>query len=307
MMIRLTCSCHPFSHFLEPITTVYSPGGYVPKKSLSYIALSLYAFSAVIHWIYFFAAPPRRAFIVTLPLGMTAMATGFILRVVYANPPYTLGKYIGMDLFILLSPCLFLATDYMLLSHLARSFDDEVSDRCLLIRHSRVTKIFVWSDVITFLLQSSGGAMTASKNNLSLVNVGNKIALVGLTLQAVSFALFTIVLIVFAYRISKLFPQLWRPKNPRPFKVFSRQPIDDWRIIVYVMCATCVGILVRSVFRIAEFAGGYFGTIATHEGYFYALDSLPLWIAMSLYCIVWPTRALMKRLEGLELESKQQS
>ncbi|KAF7374487.1 hypothetical protein MSAN_00333100 [Mycena sanguinolenta] len=192
------------------------PGGFVPKKSLSYIALSLYAFSALIHWIHFFMVPPRRSFIITLPLGMTAMATGFILRIVYSNPPYSLGKYIGMDLFILLSPCLFLATDYMLLSHLARSFDEEVSDRCLLIRHSRVTKIFVWSDIITFLLQSGGGGMTASKNNLSLVNVGNKIALVGLTLQAVSFGLFTIVLIVFAYRVSKLFPELWRPKKSPP-------------------------------------------------------------------------------------------
>ncbi|KAJ7238566.1 RTA1 like protein-domain-containing protein [Mycena haematopus] len=281
-------------------------GGFVPKKSLSYIALILYGVSALIHWIYFFTVPPRRPFIITLPLGMTAMAIGFILRVIYANPPFTLGKYIVMDLCILLSPCLFLATDYMLLSHLARGFDEEVSNRCLLIRHSRVTKIFVWSDITTFLLQSGGGGLTATKNNPSIAKLGTKIALIGLTLQAVSFGLFTIVLIVFAYRVSKHFPELWHPKNPRPFKLFSRQPIDDWRIIVYIMGVTCVGILIRSVFRIAEFAGGYNGTISTHEGYFYLLDSLPLWIAMSLYCIVWPTRGLIVRSEPLELGSRQQ-
>lgn len=90
------------------------------------------------------------------------------------------------------------------------------------------------------------------------------------------------------------------------------------------MCATCVGILIRSVFRVAEFAGGYVyrfvgvlcyspdplhrynGTIATHEAYFYAFDTLPLWIAMSLYAVVWPARALMDRYRPLELGSRQQ-
>ncbi|KAF7358276.1 hypothetical protein MVEN_00876700 [Mycena venus] len=275
-------------------------GGFVPKKSLSYIGLILFGISALIHWIYFFTMSPRRSFIVTLPLGMTAMAVGFILRVLYANPPFTLGKYIATDLFILLSPCLFVATDYMLLSHLARSFDEEVSDRCLLIRDSRITKIFVWSDVITFLLQAG---LQAGKN-ASVANLGNKIAMVGLILQAVSFALFTIVLIVFTQRVSKLFPELWRPKNPRPFKVFSRQPIDDWCIVVYLMYATCVGILIRSIFRVAEFAGGYNGTISTHEGYFYVFDSLPLWISMSLYCVVWPTCAITTRYEQHTLVSR---
>ena len=27
-----------------------------------------------------------------------------------------------------------------------------------------------------------------------------------------------------------------------------------------------------------------------HEGYSYVLDSLPLWIAMTLYAWLWPTR-----------------
>ncbi|KAF8176608.1 RTA1 like protein-domain-containing protein [Mycena galopus ATCC 62051] len=280
-------------------------GGYIPKKSLSYIAVILFGISGLIHWTYFFTVPPRRAFIITLPLGMTAMTAGFALRIINANPPFTLGKYIATDLFILLSPCLFLATNYMLLSHLAQSFDEEVAERCLPIRRSRITKIFVWSDVTTFLLQSGGGGLTATKNNVSLAKLGTDIALVGLVLQALSYGLFTIVLIIFARRVSIHFPELWRPKNARPFKVFSRQPIDDWRIVFYTMCATCVGILIRSVFRIAEFAGGYNGAISTHEGYFYVFDSLPLWIAMTLYCVVWPTRALMIRSAGLELGSRQ--
>jgi hypothetical protein len=77
----------------------------------------------------------------------------------------------------LCQPCLFLATDYMILSHLARTFDQEVSDRCLLIRHSRITKFFVWSDVSTFFLQSAGGGLTAIQGNASLANLGNKVCM----------------------------------------------------------------------------------------------------------------------------------
>ncbi|KAJ7212163.1 RTA1 like protein-domain-containing protein [Mycena pura] len=264
-------------------------GGFIPKKTPAFIAIILYGASAIVHWTQFFLVTPRRPFILTLTLGMTAMATGFILRVIFSDDPTSLGKYIAMDL-----PCLFLATDYMTFSRLVATFDTEVSDRCLLIRTSRIVKIFVWSDVSTFLLQSTGGALTSS-HNVSSANLGNKIAMIGLILQAASFLLFTVILVVFRFRVLNHFPKVWRPNNTlghRPFKLFSTEPIDDRRIVFYVTGATCVGILVRSVFRVAEFAGGYTGTIATHEGYFYLFDALPLWISMTLYCFVWPIRAL---------------
>ncbi|KAJ7183400.1 RTA1 like protein-domain-containing protein [Mycena filopes] len=265
-------------------------GGFVPKKAPAVFALALYAISAAIHWTHFFAASPRRPFMATLPLGMTFMATGFVLRILYSNPPFTLGKYIAMDLFILLAPCLFLATDYMILSHLATTFDEKVTDRCLLIRHSRIVKIFVWSDVSTFFLQSAGGGMSTSNPTL-----GNTIALTGLVVQALSFLFFSIVLAVFGLRVKKYFPDAWHAPSMRPFKVLSREAIDDWRVVFYIMGVTCIGILIRSVFRLVEYAGGFSGVVATHEGYFYFFDALPLWLSMTLYCVVWPAQALIPR------------
>ncbi|KAJ7152853.1 RTA1 like protein-domain-containing protein [Mycena filopes] len=281
-------------------------GGFVPKKAPAVFALALYAISTAIHWTHFFAASPRRPFMATLPLGMTCkyswsyfelcsptvpvMATGFVLRILYSNPPFTLGKYIAMDLFILLAPCLFLATDYMILSHLATTFDEKVTDRCLLIRHSRIVKIFVWSDVSTFFLQSAGGGMSTSNPTL-----GNTIALTGLVVQALSFLFFSIVLAVFGLRVKKYFPDAWHAPGMRPFQVLSREPIGDWRVVFYIMGVTCIGILIRSVFRLVEYAGGFSGVVATHEGYFYFFDALPLWLSMTLYCVVWPAQALIPR------------
>nr|GAT60314.1 RTA-like protein [Mycena chlorophos] len=255
-------------------------GGYIPRKSLSILALSLYGISAIAMWIQFFIVKPRRKFILWLTFGMTAMATGFVLRIIFANDPTNEGKYIGMDLFILLSPCLFLATNYMILSHLVRIFPQEVVERSLLVRQSRIVKIFVWSDVTTFLLQSSGGGLTAMKN-VNLANIGNKVHTVvnwqSPTCSSPS---------------QKHAPKLWDVQSREPFRVFSTQPVEDWRILFYTTCVTCIGILIRSVFRIVEFVGGYNGRVFTHESYFYICDALPLWIAMSLYCFfLWPIRA----------------
>ncbi|KAJ6620143.1 RTA1 like protein-domain-containing protein [Mycena sp. CBHHK59/15] len=265
-------------------------GGFVPKKLPAIIALALFGFSGIIHWINFFVVG-KRPFLLSLTLGMTAMALGFVLRMVFAKSPYSQGLYIIMEMLILLSPCAFLATDYMLLARLSSTFDVEVQDECLLVRASRIVNFFVWSDCLTFFLQASGGGLQATKNS-STANIGNKIVMVGLVLQLVSFAFFTVVLMTFGWRMRNLFPTTWRSKHVQPLKLFSRQPIADWRILYFTILTTCIGILTRSAFRIAEFAGGYNGFIATHEGYFYLLDSLPLWVAMSLYCIVWPTRAL---------------
>ncbi|KAJ7363097.1 RTA1 like protein-domain-containing protein [Mycena albidolilacea] len=281
-------------------TFSFIPGGFVPKKIPAYIALVAYGISGLIHWIQFFAFPSRRPFMLALTIGMTAMTAGFVVRILFSMAPENaIGKFIAMDL-VRPFPCLFLATDYMLLSRLARSFDKEVVGRCLLIRESRIVKIFVWSDVTTFLLQTIGGSSGAG-HSPSAAKLGNTLGLAGLVLQAFSFLLFTVVLLTFGWRVSKHFPDLWIPRNARPFKLFSRQSIDNWRVVYYTMCVTCIGVLIRSVFRVAEFAGGYSGTIATHEGYFYFFDALPLWLAMSLYCFLWPVRAFGVRSGEIEL------
>ncbi|KAJ7898502.1 RTA1 like protein-domain-containing protein [Mycena leptocephala] len=243
-------------------------GGYVPKPALALLGVALFGLSGSIHWI-----------------RMTAMAAGFALRYVFAQSPESIGMYVIMDL-----PCFFLATDYMLLARLSFTFDQQVSERCLVIKASRLATLFVCSDVITFLLQAAGGGLMSSASGAKL---GNTIIMVGLVLQFVSFAIFTCVLLFFGYRMRREYSQYWFPQTSAlSFNIFSTAPINDWRILFYVMCVTCIGLGIRSIFRIAEFAGGFNGYITTHEAYFYLFDSLPLWISMTLYCVVWPKRCL---------------
>ncbi|KAJ7171522.1 RTA1 like protein-domain-containing protein [Mycena filopes] len=266
-------------------------GGFIPRDDLSTIALFMYALAAAVHWLHF-CKFRRHLFMLTLTLGMTLMTVGFGIRLLYARDAGSLGVYVFMNMCILLSPCAFLAANYILLVRLAHTLDAEARARCLPLRSALVVRLFVGSDVTTFVLQGCGGGLTAIGGTLA--DVGAKISMFGLSLQLLSYVLFTGLLINFGRRVRTDFPAYWQPRassNP-PFRLFSWQPSTDWRVLYFTTCATCVGILIRSVFRIIEFAGGYTGFVSTHEGFFYVFDALPLWLAMALYCFVWPPRFL---------------
>jgi hypothetical protein len=59
---------------------------------------------------------------------------------------------------ILLSPCAFLAQNYVLLPRLATKLHCE---QYLFVKSSIIVRIFVWSDVITFILQAAGGGLAS--------------------------------------------------------------------------------------------------------------------------------------------------
>ncbi|KAJ9121444.1 hypothetical protein QFC24_004782 [Naganishia onofrii] len=122
----------------------------------------------------------------------------------------------------------------------------------------------------------------------SIASTGEKISLVGLIAQACSFGLFTILLLVFGYKVRKTSPEKWH-NAVSDRKMGSRFAWRrDWTVLYRVLIATCVGYLVRSIFRIAEYAQGYFGYLATHEGYFYCLDALPILLCIACFAFIWP-------------------
>ena len=164
-----------------------------------------------------------------LCISTTTMCAGFIFRIPLTGNPTSLGIYIittlvcrfpfpvgGTDVaqLTLLSPCGFLALDYVLLPRLATYLD---AQDALFIKPHLIARIFVTSDVVTFLTQAAGGGLTAMKNpttantghwvsqvcgiQVSLLTVRSQIALGALILQGFSFGTFTIMGIIFGFRV----------------------------------------------------------------------------------------------------------
>ncbi|KAF9185776.1 hypothetical protein BGZ50_002860 [Haplosporangium sp. Z 11] len=65
-----------------------------------------------------------------------------------------------------------------------------------------VGRIFIWSDITTFLIQiAAGGLMGGARNNLSLVKAGDTMFLVGVCAQGACYFLFTVLLTVTLRRL----------------------------------------------------------------------------------------------------------
>jgi hypothetical protein len=71
----------------------------------------------------------------------------------HGAPNFTLGPYITQSLLLLLGPSFFAASIYMILGRIIRLTSGE---RHSPIRPTRLTKIFVLGDVLSFFVQSGG-------------------------------------------------------------------------------------------------------------------------------------------------------
>ena len=88
--------------------------------------------------------------------GYPGEVIGYIGRVLNTNEEpgcWTMGPYIMQSVLILIAPALFAASIYMILGRIILLTEGEHHS---LIRRKWLTKIFVFGDVASFMLQSSG-------------------------------------------------------------------------------------------------------------------------------------------------------
>lgn len=105
---------------------------------------------------------------------------GYIARLLMHNAPASFGLFMTQIFCLVLSPVFFAGVNYILFSKLAR------------YRLGKDSKMFRWtsygfiaSDILTFLIQATGGSFFSSQDyNMDVI--GGKILLAGLVLQAAS-------------------------------------------------------------------------------------------------------------------------
>lgn len=143
--------------------------GYIPNLALCVVGLVVFGALAATYRTGLYRQ--GRRFMLTLCISTTTMAVGFGLMIGCRKHYDSKGWAIAETLFILLSPCGFIAQDYVILPRLATALD--ASD-CLFLRPNWIARIFVGSDIVTFLIQAVGGAMTIS-NKASTAKTGKTV------------------------------------------------------------------------------------------------------------------------------------
>ncbi|KAM0547816.1 hypothetical protein ACHAPJ_010162 [Fusarium lateritium] len=181
--------------------------------------------------------------------------------------------YACQNMFILVAPALFAASIYMILGRIIRSLN---ADKYSLLKPTKLTRTFVLGDVLSFLIQGGGAGMSAVQNP-DVTKWAEKIVIIGLVIQIVIFGLFCVVSVVFHRRMHR-----------SPTTESFSTPIP-WVSTLYMLYAVSLLIMVRSIFRIIEYAQGYTGYSLSHEWTLYVFDTLLMWLVTVIFAWRYPS------------------
>jgi hypothetical protein len=198
---------------------------------------------------------------------LTVEVVGYIGRAVSNSNPLALGPFIAQALTILLAPPLFAASIYMVLG---RTIVLLHAEHHSIISVKWLTKVFVGGDVLSFLTQSAGGGIQTG-NTLADYNLGQNLIMAGLGIQLAFFGFFIIVAGIFHFKIVR---------DPTPIATSMgsssgwRPSERSWSAVLWTLYVVSLLILIRSVFRLIEYAGGNDGYLISHELFLYIFDAL---------------------------------
>ncbi|KAH7139637.1 RTA1 like protein-domain-containing protein [Dactylonectria estremocensis] len=265
---------------------------YDPSLATAAVFAALFALSAIWHLLQLVKA--RTWYFLAFFCGVIFESVGYAARCVNASetPNWSSTPFIIQTLLPLLGPALFAASIYMILGRLIRILNAE---RLSFVRTKWLTKIFVLGDVLSFAVQCIGGGILAGAGSKSAVDRGQNVLLFGLGIQILFFGCFIAAISVFHFRILQA---------PTTTSLTTSLP---WKQSLYVLYSTSLLIMVRSIFRVAEFAAGQTSVLQSTETYLYCLDTAPMWICSVAFNVWHPSRVVQGQQhkdEGqLELES----
>jgi hypothetical protein len=141
---------------------------YTPSLAAAVVFVVLFLIATFGHA--FLAFRHNLKFLIAFIVGGFFEVVGYVARAVNANqaPSYSTIPYALQSLFILLGPSLFAASIYMILGRIIRLVEGDSNS---LIRASRLTKIFVCGDVISFLIQSGGKKLFQRLSSLHILKI----------------------------------------------------------------------------------------------------------------------------------------
>jgi hypothetical protein len=124
-----------------------------------------------------------------------------------------------------------------------------------------------------------GGGMLANAKDPDTVKLGNNIILGGLILQVLFFGLFIAVAGTFHKRMSA---------DPAA-ATSSSSLLLPWARYLMILYLASFLIVVRCVFRIAEYAGGQDGVLVSTELYLYVFEAALMFLVMFIFNVQHPS------------------
>ncbi|KAJ5691084.1 RTA1-domain-containing protein [Penicillium malachiteum] len=245
---------------------------YTPSAAAAAIFIVLFGLSTLLH--FYQLVRTRTWFMIPFVIGGVLETIGYVGRILssFQAPNFTTGPYIIQSALILIAPAFLAASIYMTLGRIIEMLDGE---RCSMIKLKWLTKIFVFGDVLSFLMQASGAGLMVSNSNSP--STGEHVIIGGLFVQIIFFGFFTITAVIFQSRINK---------NPTGRSIELR---SVWHRHLFALYSASILILIRSVVRVVEYLQGYDGFLMKHEVFIYIFDAFMMFLVMVFLQYIHPS------------------
>ncbi|RKL40738.1 hypothetical protein BFJ70_g5167 [Fusarium oxysporum] len=205
-------------------------------------------------------------------MGAAWETIGFAFKTLGSRNQQNMTYLIWGQLFFLLAPLWINAFVYMAV---ARMVYFRMPDRKLLgIKAIRMTFLFVWLDIILFLVQGAGGSMLSNNDDMNVIRIGQKLYMAGVGLQLAVIVIFIGITAFFYFKLRQL----------------EGRSMGRMKWLILTMLAVLILIVIRIVYRLIEFGPGVneHNQLLIHEEYPLGLDATPILIALVLLNIMHP-------------------
>ncbi|KAI5460590.1 RTA1 like protein-domain-containing protein [Mariannaea sp. PMI_226] len=260
---------------------------YTPSPALAAVVAGLFG---ICFLITLFLIIRKRTWVwLVMLFGIGMEVVGYAARVVSANNVTEKTPYVVQFTLVILAPVLMAGVIYVLFSRIVFWVvpPELRTMRFIWVPPRFITLIFVGFDIISLLLQLIAallisGTNPTDSNAQQKINLGKDLGLAGVGVQLAGFGLFSIAAARFHFSSRKVDTDFARMN-------MTKHGIQtNWTTLLWVVNASCVLILIRSVFRMVEFSEGRTGAVQQAEWYTYVFDTLPIFLVVVLYNIWFP-------------------
>ncbi|KAJ4007702.1 hypothetical protein NW752_010371 [Fusarium irregulare] len=196
-------------------------------------------------------------------LSCTHEVTGYVARILLWVNPWSFGAFITQIIAITQAPVFYCAAIYVTLGQSIEHYGPSLA--------RFPTKYFAWvfvpMDIVSLILQGTGGGLSASSSGAS--QVGVDVAMAGLILQVIMLVSFSILFADYMFRYLR---------STKSKTLGSRDKLFFGFLAIAVLAT-----LARCIFRADELKEGYSGELIKHEDSFIALEGVL--IVVAVFCL----------------------
>jgi len=245
---------------------------YIPTEWICIIFVVLFGLSTIVHTAQVVRSRYWWLFPSAIFCGLLEIA-GWSGRLWASQNPYIKPPVILQAVALVIAPTHLVAANFILLGRIIRRLGPQYSR----LTPRRYTIIFVSWDIISLVVQAMGGGIASgSQIPQSQAKLGANIALGGIVFQLVSIIVYCSLAAEFLARYTRD-----RPVRRLAFDgVFRGKTDARLNRMLQAMLIMTTFILIRTIYRVVEFVGGWNGKVLSTQWPFNVFDATMITLAM---------------------------